>query len=124
MQKQTLSGIAREKTEPNSMAFRVFPTLLYGPGHPYGTPLTGSGTEASVAQITTADLRKFYDTWMKPNNATMIVVGDTTLEEIAPKLERLFHNWKPNPALPARTIPLLDRSAAAPGVYLIDRATS
>ena len=124
LQKQTLAGIAREKTEPNSMAFRVFPTLLYGPGHPYGNPLTGSGTEASVAKITTTDLRKFYDTWMRPNNATMIVVGDTTLAEIAPKLERLFRNWKPSPALPARTIPLLARSAAAPGVYLIDRPGS
>ncbi len=111
MQKQTLAGIQREKAEPNAMAMRVFPTLLFGKGHAYGNPLTGSGTEESVSKITTADLKKFYDTWMKPNNATMIVVGDTTLAEIAPKLEKLFQNWKRGD-VPKKNIAKLDRSAA------------
>jgi zinc protease len=123
LQKQTLAAIAREKTTPGSMAMRIFPTLLFGQGHAYGNPMTGSGTEASVAKLTTADLRKFYDTWMKPNNATLIVVGDTTLAEIAPKLEKLFRDWKPGD-VPKKNIAKLDRSAAAPGVYLIDRPGS
>ena len=69
LQKQTLAGIAREKTSPNSMALRVFPALLFGKSHAYGNPMTGSGTEDSVSKLTTADLKKFYDTWIKPNNA-------------------------------------------------------
>ena len=36
------------------------------------------------------DLIKFHQTWFKPNNATLIVVGDTTMAEIKPKLEKLF----------------------------------
>jgi zinc protease len=123
LQKQTLAAIQREKSEPNSMAIRIFPTLLFGNGHAYGNPMTGSGTEASVAKLTTADLRKYYETWMKPNNATMIVVGDTTLAEIVPKLEALFRNWKPGD-VPKKNIAHLDHSAAAPGVYLIDRPGS
>src|SRR6185436_18785077 len=67
LQKQTLAGIQREKVDPSSMALRVFPSLLYGKEHAYGNPFTGSGTEASVSKMTTADLRKFYDTWLKPN---------------------------------------------------------
>ncbi len=122
-QKQAIAGIAREKAEPSSMAMRVFPGLLFGPGHAYGNPMTGSGTEASVAKLTTADLRKYYDTWMKPNNATLIIVGDTTLEEIAPKLDKLFRNWKPG-EVPKKNIATLARSAAQPGVYLIDRPGS
>jgi zinc protease len=123
IQKQMLAAIQREKSEPNSMAMRVFPGLLFGKDHAYGNPMTGSGTEASVSKLTTADLRKFYDAWMKPNNATMIVVGDTTLAEIAPKLDKLFQGWK-RAEVPKKSIPHLTRSAAVPGVYLIDRPGS
>jgi zinc protease len=123
LQKQTLAAIQREKSEPTTMALRVFPTLLYGKEHAYGNPLTGSGTEASVSKMTTAELRKFYDTWMKPNNATMVIVGDTTLEEITPKLEKLLKNWKQGD-VPKKNIPDLTQAAAKPGVYLIDRPGS
>ena len=44
VQKQLLAGIQRERTEPVSMALRVFPKILYGSAHAYGNPLTGSGT--------------------------------------------------------------------------------
>ena len=70
------------------------PALLYGEGHPYGDPLTGSGTSAAFRSMTRADLVKFHDTWFRPNNSTMIVVGDTTMEQIKPKLEKLFAGWK------------------------------
>ena len=60
------------------MALRVVPTLLYGKGHPYAVPFTGTGTEASVSKMTREDLAKFHETWFKPNNATLLVVGDTT----------------------------------------------
>ena len=49
-----------------------------------------AGTEESVAKLTRDDLAKFHQTWFKPNNATLVVVGDTTLAEIKPKLEKLF----------------------------------
>ncbi len=76
------------------MALRVMPALLYGEGHPYGNSMTGTGTIESVAKLTRADLVKFHDTWLRPNNSTMIVVGDTTLQQITPKLEKLFAGWK------------------------------
>ena len=85
LQKETIAGIQREKVTPQSMALRVVPTLLYGKGHPYAVPFTGSGTEASVSKMTRDDLAKFHDTWFKPNNATLLVVGDTTLAEIKPE---------------------------------------
>src|SRR6185436_6640424 len=118
-----LAGIQREKVEPSSMALRVFPGLLYGKEHAYGNPFTGSGTEASVSKMTTAELRKFYDTWLKPNNATLIIVGDTTLDEITPKVAKLFQTWK-QADVPKKNIAKLDRTAAQPGVYLIDRPGS
>ena len=76
------------------MALRVFPKLLYGEGHAYATPFTGSGTQASVSKIQRDDMKKFYETWFKADNATIIVVGDTTMAEIKPKIEKLLGDWK------------------------------
>lgn len=94
LRKQQLARIQREKATPIQMALRVFPRLIYGENHAYGNPFTGSGTEESVRSLSTKDLKKFHETWFKPNNATMIVVGDITMAEVKPKLEKLFKNWK------------------------------
>ena len=92
--KQRLAGIQNEKAQPFAMAMRVFPGLIYGKNHAYSNPLTGSGTEEAVSKMTRDDLVKFHQTWFKSNNATMVVIGDTTLAEIRPKLEKAFAAWQ------------------------------
>ncbi|HKM47330.1 MAG TPA: pitrilysin family protein [Terriglobales bacterium] len=118
-QKLVLAGIEREQNTPGTLALRVLPALLYGAGHPYGNPLTGSGTRESVAKLTREDLVKFHDTWLRPNSSTLIVVGDTTLKEVTPKLEKLFAGWKSGsvPAKNVKTVPVAAKST----VYLIDK---
>lgn len=122
LQKQARARIQRERTEPVSMALRVFPRLLYGPQHAYGNPLTGSGTEASVAKLTRADMQQFHDTWFKANEATLMVVGDTTLREILPKVEKLFGRWKPGD-VPVKNISRVEQPAKT-SVFLVDRPGS
>ncbi len=122
LQKQRIAGIQREKTEPLRMAMRVFPKFLYGSNHAYGNPLTGSGTETSVAKLTPADMRKFHDTWFKANNATLIVVGDTTMDQIKPTLEKLFGGWKAG-EVPAKNLGHVEPQKKS-AVYLIDRPGS
>ncbi|MGA3040382.1 MAG: pitrilysin family protein, partial [Bryobacteraceae bacterium] len=119
LQKQRIAAIQREKVSPVPMALRVFPGLLYGPQHAYGNPLTGSGTEASVSKLARQDLVKFHDTWFKPNDATLIVVGDTTLAELTPKLEKLLDGWKSGPT-PKKNIGTVDYPSK-PVVYILDR---
>ena len=122
LQKERIAAIQREKVTPQFMALRVVPGLVYGKGHPYAVPFTGTGTEASVKKMTREDLAKFHDTWFKPNNATLLVVGDTNMAEIKPKLEKLLAGWKPGD-VPKRTVP----NVAEPEkdvVYLIDRPGS
>ena len=122
LQKERLAGIKREKVTPQPMALRVVPTLLYSKGHPYAVPFTGTGTEAGVSKMTREDLVKFHETWFKPNNATLLVVGDTTLAEIKPRLESLFASWKPGD-VPQRTVPHVEQPEKDV-VYLIDRPGS
>ncbi len=119
LQKIQIARIAQEKDSPITMILRVFPRLIYGPGHAYGNPFTGSGTEAAVSKLTREDLVKFHQTWFKPNNATLIVVGDTTLAEIRPKLEKLFKDWKGG-KVPEKNIGAVP-PAAKPTVYIMDK---
>jgi len=122
LQKQLIAAIQRERTQPVTMALRVFPKILYGNGHAYANPLTGSGTEASVEKLTRADMKKFHDTWFRPREATLIIVGDTTLKEIRPKLEKLFVSWKPG-SVPSKNIRQVEQQKKSV-VYLIDRPDS
>ena len=119
LRRQRLAQIQQEKNQPVGMALRIFPKLLYGEGHAYALPLTGSGTEESVARISRDTLVNYHATWFKPNNATMIVVGDTTMGEIRPKLERLFRNWKSGdvPQKNIAAVPLKKKDE----VYIVDR---
>jgi zinc protease len=122
LKQETLARIQREKMTPVLMAIRVFPGLLYGSGHAYGCPLTGSGTEASVSAMTQEQLVDFHKTWFKPNNATLVITGDITLEEIKPRLENLFRTWKRADIPNKNIVTVPDRSKSE--VYLIDRPGS
>jgi zinc protease len=104
------------------MALRIFPKLMYGDGHAYGNPFTGSGDVDGVNEITRDELVQFHRTWFKPNNATMVVVGDTTMAEMKPKLEALFRDWKRG-EVPKKN---LAKVTAAEGqrIYVIDRPGS
>jgi zinc protease len=122
LKKQRLVQIQREKADPVGMALRVFPRVVYGEGHAYANPWTGSGTEASTAKITREDLVKFHQTWFKPNHATLVVVGAVTMAELKPRLERLFAGWRPGD-VPRKNIAAVT-PVAKTQVYLLDRPGS
>jgi len=118
---QGLAAVRREMREPATLALRMFLGLLYGKNHPYARPLTGSGTEGDIARLTRDDCAGFYSRWVHPGNATLVVVGDITLDAILPKLDNALADWKRTgvTAPPAPPAP-----AAAPAVVIIDRPGS
>ncbi|TAI91944.1 insulinase family protein, partial [Marinilabiliaceae bacterium JC017] len=56
---QQITRIHGENSQPQGIALRNLPPLIYGADHPYGGPLTGSGTEAVVAKLTRDDIVNF-----------------------------------------------------------------
>jgi zinc protease len=119
LQKQTIAGIQREKAQPRQMGLRVLPQFLFGKGHAYSQPLTGSGTEESVKNMTREEMVKFHQTWIRPNNATLVIVGATTLAEIQPKLEKLFKDWKQGD-VPKKNLSTVEQPAKSI-VYIMDK---
>ena len=118
---QRIAGIAQEKAQPQTAALRVLPPLLFGDNHPYGVPFTGSGTEAQIAALSRDDLVAYQHAWLRPEKATLIVVGDTTLKEIVPLLDRTLGDWKGEGAAEAaQAIPEVARPQK-PRVFLIDQ---
>lgn len=116
-----IAGIQQEKVNPGAVAMRVLPPLLYGKGHPYAIPFTGSGDEAAINGLTREDLVDFHHDWLRPQNGTLIVVGDTTLAEIVPLLDKQLGDWKATgeaPQVKAATDVALPKG---PRVFLIDQ---
>ncbi|WP_291832262.1 pitrilysin family protein [Brevundimonas sp.] len=118
---QQISGIQQSNRSPGAIASRVMVASVFGPEHPYGRP--ASGTEATVNALSPSDAEAYHATWFRPDNATLVVVGDTTQAELVPALERAFRTWR----APAAPLPVKPAAPAipvshAPRIYIVDRA--
>ncbi len=122
LKNEKLAQIQREKSTPVQMALRVMPQYLYGEGHAYNMPLTGSGHESTVKSMTRGDMVKFYEDWIRPNNATLVVVGDIEMSDLKAKLENRFKSWKKK-AVPQKNIATI-KPGKGKTLYLMDRPES
>lgn len=90
LRKQTLSGLVSSETDPNSMSANIAAAMTYGADHPYGE----IQTKESVEAITRKDIQDYYNTYFKPNNSYLVVVGDITPEEALADANKFFGSWK------------------------------
>ena len=118
---QSLASIQQEKSQPQGIAMRLFPSLVYGKGHAYSNPFSGSGDVDTVKALTRADLEAFRNRWIRPDNATLLVVGDATPESVKPLLEKYLAAWKaPAEPLPKKNLAKVS-AQPKPRVFLINR---
>ena len=116
-----LATIKQEKTSPGGMTQRVVAPLVFGAGHPYAIPFGGTGYEADIAGLSRDEMLAWHREQVRPDTATVMIVGDTTLAEITPLLEKYFGNWQaPAGAKPAIKIPAVVLPTS-PRVFLIDQ---
>ena len=118
---QSLASIQQQKSTPRGIASRLFPRLIYGDGHAYSNPFSGIGTEETVTAMTVENLKAFYRRWVRPDNATLLIVGDTTLDRIKPLLEQRLAAWKaPREPLPVKQLGIIPLQPK-PRVFLVNR---
>lgn len=124
LRQQQLASIASEMTQPNIIARRVLPAILYGPEHPYGRPFIGSGDPAAIRSLTRDELVQFWRTWIRPDNATIFAVGDLPLDRLLALLEDRFGSWQPPETV--RGTKRFDRDIPSPRpqIVLVDRPGS
>jgi len=113
---RVMGSFRQRKASNTAVAGVVYDKVLYG-NQPYGRQL--SGDEKSVQALSRDDLAKFYENYYRPNNATLIVVGDVTMDTLKPKLERAFADWKSGGMKPTSLGE--QKMMAKPGIYLVDK---
>ncbi len=118
LKKQTKSGLAAQKDNPNAIASKVANVVMFGKNHPYGE----QQTEESVDKITLTDVQQYYDTYFRPNIGYLAVVGDITPVQAKVLVEKAFGNWKPAD-VPKPTYPA-PAPIAKTKIALVDRPSS
>ncbi|MEP7074493.1 MAG: pitrilysin family protein [Acidobacteriota bacterium] len=113
---RVMGAFRQRKASNTAVAAVVYDRVLYG-NQAYGHQLTGD--EKSVQALNRDDLAKFYDNYYRPNNSTLIVVGDVTLSTLKPKLERALADWKSGGTPPAKITE--QTMMAKPGIYIVDK---
>ncbi|MBC8141158.1 MAG: insulinase family protein [Armatimonadetes bacterium] len=63
-------------------------SLAYPVGHPYDHPPIGSIPDLDAATL--ADVKAFHDTYYKPDNATLVLVGDFVAADALKRVETYF----------------------------------
>jgi zinc protease len=122
LRRERLTSLLQARDDPASIASLAFSRVVYGPAHRYGTATIGT-TEALKA-FTRDDLWAFYSSVYRPDNATLLVVGDVAPDAVMPLLEGSFGSWQA-PAKPAPPVTLPNRDQPARRrVYLIDKPGS
>lgn len=118
IRKQTLSGLAQQKEDPNAIASNVVSRLVYGKAHPYGE----IETETTVKNITVDDVKNYFSTNWKPNIAYLIFVGDITVEQARQLAETNFSKWQRGEVpKPVYTVP---QPTSKTFIALVDRPSS
>jgi len=122
---QTLSGITAGKDNPNAIAANVRGALVYGKAHPYGEITT----EKSVGSITLEDCKNYFNTYFKPGNAYLVIVGDVDFKNARVLAEKYFTKWQgaevktqtfAKPTEPIKTfVALVDRPTSVQSVINI-----
>lgn len=121
---QQLNRLKAELNNPNAIASRILTPVLYGADHPYGIPPSGLGNAKSVAAVTRDQLAAFHSAWIRPDNARVFVVGDTTLAEVKKQLDATLGQWQsPTTAKPAKHFDIAI-PAPKPRILLFDRPKS
>lgn len=101
-QRKVLTKIIQRKDNPDDVADAIFDYNLYGKENPYSR--LHLGNENSVKDISVEDVRNYYEKFFHPVNSHLIVVGNSSEDELRNLLHKYLNNRK-KPDLKLNTIP-------------------
>jgi len=118
-QRKVITHILQQQDEPDEIADLVYDHIVFSKINPYSYPTLGY--DEHVKNISIDDIKKFYSDFILPNNSKLIVVGDTSKEDLINKLEFYFKDWIPNENLIKVSFP---KAESVKKIYLFDKKGS
>jgi len=88
---QIVGGIMQGKSDPTTIRNIQFDKYMFG-DHPYGLP--NAGNEETILMLTGDDVKDFYNKYIIPNNAFLLIVGDVKAKEVLKTVGKSFGKWK------------------------------
>lgn len=103
LEREVVKEERRLRTEDDPQAFLV--ETLFAQAflmHPYHWPIIGWFPDLNA--MTLEDLKRHYETYYRPNNATLILVGDIKGDALLPTIKRLFEPIRKGPIPPPQAV--------------------
>jgi zinc protease len=114
---ERITSLTRAKDEPAAIAANAFQALVYGPRHPYGR-------FATIEAARTLDrdrVAAFHHAAYRPENSTLILVGDVDPAAMQPQIEQAFGGWRAMGSAPAMEGSLAAPQIGATTIFLVDK---
>jgi zinc protease len=92
-QRKVLTRILQRKDQPDKIANLIMEYSIFGQENPYAYSIRGY--ENSLLNINNRDIKDYYENFVRPSNSTLIVVGDTSENELKDLLNKNLNRWKP-----------------------------
>lgn len=119
LRQQYIDNLTLALGQPGSVARLVAGRVVFGDS-PYGHPI--SGTAESLARMSRDDIAKMHDRFYRPDNAILVIGGDTTSVNGFALATKYFGDWKkPNTPLPAVTGATTGQTMKTGRVVVIDK---
>lgn len=100
-----LQNIRSQQEQPFTIAFDQLRQAMYQ-NHPYA--MSALGCEATVANLSRADLQQYHQTYFRPDNVVISIAGRVTPQDAVARVEKVFGDWqRPMTPLPTLTLPTL-----------------
>ena len=123
VKQQTMAGMQQKYASTEGMAADVINRALFEGSSPYARPV--EGVQATVSQLTKADVQQYYARMYGPQNTTVLIVGDVDAATARRVLDRSLGTWKSSAQkvdpMSARNVA---RRVTGPRVILVDRPGS
>lgn len=108
---QTAQFVAGNLQSPGYRTSRALDLALL----PAGDPVLREVTPATVSKLTLDQVKQYHDATIRPDLATIVVIGDVTPADARAVIEKWFGDWKATGSQPNTTLPPIpvNKSSAA-----------
>ncbi|WP_417195095.1 M16 family metallopeptidase [Bizionia sp.] len=110
-----IENLKNSDKNPDAIAGRVGSALSYGKLHPYGE----FTTEETIKNITFDNIKAYYQQYMNPDNAYLVVIGDVDFRTVEKQVKKYFKDWETDASV-STTIPKTAESLPVPQINFID----